>query len=434
MKVISRKIYLSIAGGKKGMEKSWNNYFSGPLLYNYVWWVLQEAYHRKLHRLYFLARDGYILREIAELFCQKYNLSISCRYLYCSRASLRMPSYHLIGEEAIELLTLGGYYVSPQSLLDRLQLTKEQRETIYKEIGLQNLNENEPLSNSELKRIRELLKNSGTYRHYIEMKSKEAYPSTIGYLKQEGLFDYSEIAIVDSGWTGSMQRSLRQILHAEGYTGRIVGFYFGMYAQPKESCDGEYVTWYFNRNRNLFHKILFCNNLFECILSAPHGMTISYCFRNGQYKPVLKNSYNEDQTHMIQKQIRDILSYTQVTLRCTDFWKFDKDKALQTTHQLVKRYMGHPKKQEVDLYGEFMFCDDITENYHMKLASPEQIDILKNYTIVKRIIKRIFDTSPYGENTNLFWPFGTIAYLPVWKRFFYRWNIYIWEFIKYVLR
>lgn len=415
-------------------QENWCRAFLWPVLYNYVWWILREASERKLRTLYFLARDGYVLREIAELFCQVYDLPIECRYLYCSRASLRTPSYHLIGEEAAELLTLGGYYVSLRSLLDRLHLTQEERQCIYQEIDLPSIDEDRALAKGELNTIRRLLKNSTSYHRYIQERSKDAYPNTIGYLKQEGLFDHSTIAIVDSGWTGSMQRSLGQLVRSEGYTGKIVGFYFGMYAHPKSSSDGTYLTWYFSKDKNLFHKIPFCNNLFECMLSAPHGMTTSYQFKDGRYEPVMKDTYQEWQRRMIQQQIQEILSYTKVALASSNFVDFDPKRALRTTYQLVKKYMGHPSKEDVERYGSFMFCDDTTEGYQMKLASAEQTAYLKNYIIVDRLIKRISNAPPRAKGADLFWPLGTVAYLPSWKRPFYRWNIYIWEFMKYVLR
>lgn len=62
---------------------------TAPVLLDYVQWVLKEAQARNITTLYFLARDGFVLREIAERVCMKDRIPIHCRYLYCSRASLR---------------------------------------------------------------------------------------------------------------------------------------------------------------------------------------------------------------------------------------------------------------------------------------------------------------------------------------------------------
>ena len=67
---------------------------TAPVLYSYVWWCLQQAIHDQVDTLYFLARDGHILYEIAKRFCEQYALPIHCQYLYVSRMAIRMPSYH----------------------------------------------------------------------------------------------------------------------------------------------------------------------------------------------------------------------------------------------------------------------------------------------------------------------------------------------------
>jgi predicted HAD superfamily hydrolase len=42
-------------------------------------------------RIYFLARDGELLVEIAKLIIEHYSLKIEARYLYVSRQSLHLP-------------------------------------------------------------------------------------------------------------------------------------------------------------------------------------------------------------------------------------------------------------------------------------------------------------------------------------------------------
>ena len=87
----------------KNKIEAYSEEIVGPVMYSYVEWVLDEALRRGLSRLYFLARDGYLLKEIAKRIIEKRSLPIDARYFYCSRQSLRMPSYHIIGDEAFEL-------------------------------------------------------------------------------------------------------------------------------------------------------------------------------------------------------------------------------------------------------------------------------------------------------------------------------------------
>lgn len=407
--------------------------FSGKILFDYVWWVLREAQKRRIATLYFLARDGYLLREIADCLCRQFGLAISCRYLYCSRASVRMPSYYLIGEEAYRLLTVGGYHITLRSLLRRAELMPDEREAVYRDMGLCNVDETRILQRNEFEKIRNQLLDSEVFRSYVVEKSKAAYPNAIGYFRQEGLLDQTELAIVDSGWAGSMQRSIRQLLSADGFKGHITGFYFGLYRAPQETADGTFLSWYFDEKGRTAYKVPFCNNLFECLLSAPHGMTTTYALQKGRYIPVMPSNHTEQQLLFIQEHIRSVLEYTERRVKTINFQSFQEQICRKETYQVVKRYMGRPTLEEVHLLGQFLFCDDITEDYQLKLADSSQIEALKGYRILPRVMHRLLKRPAKKATPELLWPNGTIAYLPFWKRTWYRLNLYVWNWLRYTL-
>ena len=332
-----------------GQKTMFTQNFSGPLIFHYVWWVLYEAQKRGLNMLYFLARDGYILCEIGKLFCQKFNLLIECRYLYCLRASFWMPTYHFIGDEADKLLLLGGYQVTPASLLKRAQLDKNKRSEVYTDCRLTYPDEERILNRFEQDQLCAALKGSNIFHKFVNEKSKAAYLPTIRYLQQERLLKQSKAVLVDSGWTGSMQRSLRQILQSAGFSGELIGFYFGMYAAPKETADGTYLTWQFDHTGPIIDKILFCNNLFECLLSAPHGMTLCYENDNGKYVPVLLPCQKEKELLFIRQHIKNILEYSKMRLNQIDFFSFNSKQLKKDTHKRIARYMvtSYTKKKFV---------------------------------------------------------------------------------------
>ena len=401
----------------------------GPVLCDYVYWVLQEARRQEVSTLYFLARDGYVLQRIAQEICMTEKISIECRYLYCSRASLRMPSYHLIGDEAYDLLFQGGYHVSIHSFFERAMIEEKYWETILEQCGIaRNIDLDRELQQSELKKFRKLFMQSETFSSLLKENSQNAYESTIGYFTQEGLFRQKHIGIVDSGWIGSMQRSLRQLLQSKGYRGKLTGFYFGMYTDGKEPADGQYFSWYFSKKQGKKNKILFCNNLFECILSAPHGMTIGYKKENCVYKPVLKEAPKSEQMKEIQTQILGLIDGAKMRIR--NGMTVRRTNSEKTLHHL----MGHPEKEIVKLYGKFLFCDDITEDYHYPLADDAQ-GALKGYIVWNRFIRKIFSISTKKLSRELFWPYGTVAFVknPI-KRAWYWVNIYLWEWAKFALK
>ena len=148
--------------------------FVGPMLFNYVWWILHQSHQKGLQRLYFLARDGYLLREIALQFCARFGLKIECRYLYCSRAALRTPSYHLLEQsEMDELLLQGGYQVTIRSILQRIELDEQQMEQVCAECGLGDIDPDRLLNHKEYKQVCTALANGALFHKYALEKSRK---------------------------------------------------------------------------------------------------------------------------------------------------------------------------------------------------------------------------------------------------------------------
>ena len=404
----------------------------GPAMLEYTKWILFEAQRKNIKRLYFLARDGYLLSKIAKRIIEKNGLDIDCRYLYCSRASLRLPSYHAISEEeTFDILLLGGYYVTPKSLLQRACFSDDELQRLYDELEI-SFPDN-CLNEDELNALRQKIKKNDFYKQAVIEKSKLAFPATIDYLKSEGLFDSDHVAIVDSGWTGSMQRSLRQLLEAAGHTPKITGFYFGMYVSPKDEKDGEYNTYYFSKNKGTKRKIYFNNNLFECMLSAPHPMTLGYEYdENGHVRPYFANNHSEKMLPLIEAQIEGALEYTEGYLEGVEK-EYNEKASLKRTYKILKRAMVYPTKEEADIFSSFTFCDDITEKYQISLADENMRKSLKEYLILNRVFKKLLGKKQSGKS-QLFWPYGVIAHCPKIVRPWYRLNVLFGDYLKFMLK
>ena len=424
---------LFVKRGKNLSELELCQQFSGPLLFDYVWWVLREAQRKGIHTLYFLARDGYVLYRMAQLFTEKYSLSVTCRYFYCSRASLRMPSYWLIGDEAYDLLLCSSYRLTLNTLLQRAECSEEEKNAVCKDCNFTNEDRQKLLSKIQLEEMGTRLRKSAVFRDLIEKKSHQAYETAIEYFQQEGFFFHPTVALVDSGWNGSIQRSIRQLLTSAGYKGTLKGFYFGMFDRPKSEKDGEYLTWYFSKNGQKLRKIFFNHNLFECLLSATHGMTIRYEKKNGKVIPILlQNKISDEGLKKVESHIRFILEYTKDRLNTVKFSDFSEEKAQHRTEKLVWKYMAHPTQEEASYYGSILFCDDFSDDYQIKLADASQLEKLKNYFILPRIMRKLFRRPTLKTGCDLLWPCGTIAFLPKWKQSWYRWNFFVWEWIRYL--
>ena len=272
------------------------------------------------------------------------------------------------------------------------------------------------------------LRGNERYRSTVERLSREAYPITTAYFRQEGLFDDAAVAIVDSGWNGSMQRSLRQLMDAAGYTGTIIGFYFGLFQEPPHTPSSIYLHWYFGPSGRLRDKVRFSNNLFECICAAPHGTTLGYCYDKDRIIPVLGNPVSEKQNRFVENQIELIKQAASQMVTDAKFKDFSLAKAEQSSRKKIRQLMYCPTPDIVAAFQQMKFCDDIYESYYAALAGREQTEQLKNYTLLAQF-KRALKKNAV-KTQDLSWPYGVAALLPAPKRIWYRWNILVWEMLK----
>ena len=409
--------------------KSYSESHVGPVMLLYTDWVLREAEKRGLKRLYFLARDGFLLCEIAKKIVAYRKLDLECKYLYCSRQALRMPSYHIIGDEAFDLLTLGGYYLTPRSVLSRAMLSDEQMNTVFEALNISE--PNKTFVEHEFLEFAKKLKENRYYRNAVLENSRNAYEATIDYFRQEGLFNTDTVAIVDSGWTGSMQRSLRQLLRNEGFDGKLLGFYFGMYVPQKSNEDGEYINFYFDSDSGFLRKIFFNNNLFECMLSATDPMTVGYERRNGMVFPVFAKGHSEELIPLIEKQIEGALEFAEKQLPAAK--ELNKKQAQKKCYKILKRAMVYPTTDEVELLSSFMFCDDVTEGYRNPIADKTMKNKLAGYSFFPRLWRKLRGKKNNG-GSEIFWVYGVIAFCPRITRPWHRLNVMLWEIAKKLLR
>jgi len=362
-----------------------SNYVLAPGLCGFILWTLNEAVKSGKKRLYFLARDGYLMYQSAKVFCEKLKLPIECRYLSCSRYSIRIPIFHLNPEEALEFVCRSGIDVNMKKILNRAGLTGDEQAVVMDGLNL-NLSMSEIIPYASLSGIREVLKENQQFMEYMYSHSKEAMPNLMGYLRQEGMFDKVDNAIVDSGWVGSMQKTLNQLLAYMGSTRRMEGYYWGLYELPADAVRGEYHCYYFGPEGNLKEKVYFSNCLFEVIFSAPHGMTLKYEQVGEWYIPVY-GDIDQGRQEFLRVTEGYLNQYTEL-LACGihGLGDINYQDVRETIKKLIRSFMGRPEKVEAEAYGCCLFSDDVLENEMQPVAAAMDGNELKDNHILNKVL------------------------------------------------
>lgn len=355
-----------------------------PVLIEFVTWVLQSAVRSGKERLYFLARDGYQMYLAACQLCRLWGLELDCRYLKVSRYSLRIPEYFLLREKCLDRICIGGIDVTFGKIMKRAALTEQEGMEIARLIGFES-RYHDILNYQEVMGLKQKLRGQERFFEYIYRYSEEAYPAAIGYLKQEGLLEDVPYALVDSGWTGTLQQTLENLLQAEKKGIRLEGYYFGLYELPAQTDKNSYHSFYFQPKKGLRRKVYFSNSLFEAIFSAPEGMTMKYAEEGSAYLPVLNREENQN-----QQQMEESIALLQRYLKAYEEDPADQSRGMPATadigiaEKLLSKCMGEPTELELEAYGENIFSDDILEDDSKKVSAELSEEEIRQQHFVKK--------------------------------------------------
>ena len=301
-----------------------------PLIVSFTVWVLREAEARGIKRLYFLSRDGYLPYRTAVRLVESYKVDIECRYLYCSRYSLRVPMYSENVGEALDHVTRGGIDVTFRKILMRSGFREEDMEKMQAEFP--DIAPDQVIPYSDLSKIRRRLAENRAYTDLLIARSRASWDPLRAFFAQEGLLEEAGIreeekgranrtraedtcrecgdsdhtdlkkdiplrtGIVDSGWTGTTQKSIDEIRRRCGIETPVEGFYFGLFEIPKGMDPGTYHSFYFGPKTKLLNKVFFSNSLFEAMVRANHG-TVS------GYRTVKTAEKGDEEAHSISEPI-----------------------------------------------------------------------------------------------------------------------------------
>ena len=363
----------------------------GPVLLAFVSWVLKQAQESGKSRLYFLARDGWLMYRMAQSLCEAAgahspsagiflggNLP-ECRYLYASRYAWRLPEQHLIGEKSLERICRGGMHVTFADMMRRAGLTAEEAKRIAALVCPERSME-EALAWSEIQGLRIPLSGCDEFRMLADRHSRSRYEAAIAYLSQEGLLEEIPWALVDSGWIGTMQESLTHLLESAGYRGKVEGYYFGLYNLPKGADSRSHHGWYFEPASGTGRKAHFSNCLFECIFTAPHGMTLAYEQKGERWQPKLDRLSPENEG-WAARQMKLLELYMETLINnCGEagsfgesaenrYGRLEEEASRLRVQELLTGFMSAPSMEEGRCYGGVFFSDDVTEERMQPLAA-----------------------------------------------------------------
>lgn len=264
-----------------------HNFFA-PLFCAFIQHVAEQCRERKLKRIYFFSREGDLLLQIWNKIAPALfppGQTPAAHYLYVSRAALAGPSCAARGLDQ-ENASIAFLPATSRDIRDLCRVFGLDLETLAPHLRRHGLRIEDPLScnhagwtQTSSDKFKRLL-DDPDFQNEIKRQTQDAAGALQRYLASEHFFDQPDVAVVDIGWLGTIQRFLFQAVAHRPDRPRLHGFVFalaGNYPFPASSYN-RIEGYVFDRTKFDFagSLIMIARDLFEEVARAPHPGLLGY--------------------------------------------------------------------------------------------------------------------------------------------------------------
>lgn len=262
----------------------------GVLAYGaFVRWVEQRAVAMDADHIFFLARDGHVLKRAHDILHDHGAARLPSTYLETARSPLIRSSITELTPSAIEFLASGRGKRSIAVLLERMGIPADAAAAakvrrIYP--GLEHMVQAsiDPAMPALLAAFApEILERSAALRQRLGV-----------YLEQIGYLSCRRPLVVDIGWNGNLQRALRTSLRLLGRPEGVIGLYLGLFdrAHAARAAGGWMEAMAYSDFAPTPEQIATQSavGVLEQIHSAPHGSVVDYCLEDGRAVAVYRDN------------------------------------------------------------------------------------------------------------------------------------------------
>ncbi|MBZ6387063.1 MULTISPECIES: rhamnan synthesis F family protein [Pantoea] len=331
----------------------------GPLLISFCEWLCQKAVENKIEHLYFLAREGKIIKEVFDRWYQSHNSNaIKSSYLQVSRRSVNVPKIR----EFKQIADIASIDFSSNGietfLFERFGFELESAK--WQEIYTRNLWSADKLveiRNKDISSIEPLLK----YLSEDIIKSAMIeYDAMNHYLEGTGIKGNDSSAIVDVGYSGTIQKSLNELLKKP-----VHGFYMatshlirdGMH--PSSLTEGCFVS---NGEANFIDSRIFSKSFaLEQLLSANDAQIAKYVLNeHGLLDKVFKPLRDEEKaTQPVRNDLqRGIMEYVSDALELKENFYPEFAPSLSVANKLYSGFVDSGKDKQNSVLQQLVLDDD----------------------------------------------------------------------------
>lgn len=364
--------------------------YAGPVLYSYAEWIVEQAEKKNIRRLYFIARDGYLIKKIVDIIIVKRKIDIKTSYIYGSRKAWRMPSLSKMHYNLYQMM-IWSHTNKIYTLMDLAEVLHVSLEEFCSFLPgtLKNIKSNFHITNVELEYIVDKLSKNEDFKDWHLDKLRKEKVLVKRYLEQEVDITDENFAFVDVAGGGLTQGCLRELLK-DSYQKPIHTFFFKI----------DRVNLVEGSITDTFMPSYLTNDLtVEMMCRAPHGQTKCYRMADGKIVPELEGEESRALTrHGFFDYEAGIIKFTEIM--CEVSQKCGrKIGLLQNLLLYVKHIAENPSREVLEYFATVPSSDSGREN-EIREYAPK---------LTREDIKRIFLKHP-SEPLELYYKGSNLNY------------------------
>jgi predicted HAD superfamily hydrolase len=351
IKGITTKIFLEKNGDLTPLEKIGLQVY-GPFLSGFLIWFFSKIRNKKYDRILFFARDSFVFYEAIKKCSEKPELFFSSLppidYTYISRRAITFPTLFDLNISKLPRMMYGR---GSRSIREWLKLYNiHNTSLITGDISAAGFSSDEAITYGEDPRLSNLLQR--IYPHILEAVV-QARIEAAKYFEQ---FSGNNIAIVDLGWSGSLQQGLSKLLSLTNPSVKVDGYYFHLWNlsnYSRASLHDNYYAYIRDHSEEFFAdlpKLIREGGveLLEDVMSSSEGTTLGYLEGKPELEEVSPRALEELQSIAI-KFFDEVLPLLQKI-------SFSSLDSLEWTRPLF-RMIEFPTLQEAEILGNILHSD-----------------------------------------------------------------------------
>ena len=351
-----------------------------PIYATFVLGVIEQIKEKRIQNVYFLAREGELFMKIFEKMAPYYlkkEIFPEIHYLYVSRKSTALAA--VANGLSYELAVIPLYNAKQKGIASIFQVYGLPFETltpIAQKFGFSNIEE--PIYDFYDSRLLNLL----THIPFQKIVCKHAIKNKQllkQYLTQHRFFEKKQVAFVDIGWNGTIQKFIQDTFvetpdfpHVHGlYMAYVDGLQY-TFVPEKSSVMG---ILYDERDKEPTNDAFkYFEELFEESARATHATTIGYTEKQGIVHPIFQNDLSHSrrqeiiQNKQLQQSHQGILDSVDELIKAIKNTQYNFLDIKPFILTMVERSIVFPQKEEVNQLLAVSHSEDFGTDVLMDFA------------------------------------------------------------------